>query len=821
MRFCVGTLKALCLIIIATGFAASSLPAGEGNSSVVVIDASLPPVPPQPLPFVTGGRSSSGHVLSANNRHLLLDGRPWFPVMGEFHYSRYPADRWEEEILKMKAGGVQIVATYVFWIHHEEIEGQFDWSGQRDLRRFVELCAKHGMYVWIRIGPWAHGECRNGGLPDWLVRSCPTRQNDPAYLRYVQRYYVEIGQQLKRLFWKDGGPIVGVQIENEYGGRGPGRGSDHILELKRLAREAGIDAPFYTVTGWDGVEIPAHDVLPVFGGYVDGFWFRSLTDLPPSPFYFFSKIRCPENVGDNLRSIHPDIDALDAAYPFLTAEMGGGMETSYHRRPLITGDDTGAATLVGLGSGVTLYGYYMFHGGTNPEGKLTTLQESQETGYPNDVPVKSYDYQAPLGEFGQMNPAFQDVKVFTLFLHDFGTALAPMSVYFPQQMPASKSDTSTPRVSARLMDDHGYVFLNNYQRTYPLPERKSLRIHLKLASQVVDIPSHPIDIPTGAYTMWPINLDLDGSMLRYATAQLLCKLEDSNTYAFFAWPGISPEFAFEATGNETIDAPRARVTREKDMVYVDGIEPGTQAAIQIRTRSGKNVQIVVLSREEALNLWKATLDGHERMILSPGGSLFFDGNRVHILASDPAQLTLGVFPKLDRTPVNLSHQGKDGLFERYSASVESISAKAEMTKLSDVGEMDPVRMGQGVPIVPNDSEFEKAARWSIRISHASSKDTRETILRITYVGDIARLYAGGRLVEDNFYDGTPWEIGLSRFSLEELERGIELHILPLRKEAPIYLPAEARPVFPESGQVLELKKVEVIPEYEAVIELAP
>jgi beta-galactosidase len=82
-----------------------------------------------------------------NSRYLMLDGKPWLPVMGEFRYTRYPERYWEEGILKMKAGGVQIVATYVFWIHHEEVEGHFDWSGPRDLHRFVELCGKHGMYV--------------------------------------------------------------------------------------------------------------------------------------------------------------------------------------------------------------------------------------------------------------------------------------------------------------------------------------------------------------------------------------------------------------------------------------------------------------------------------------------------------------------------------------------------------------------------------------------------------------------------------------------------------------------------------------------------
>jgi beta-galactosidase len=70
---------------------------------------------------------------------------------------------------------VQIISTYIFWIHDEEVEGQFDWSGQRNLREFVQLCAKHGLYVYSRIGPWAHGEVRNGGLPDWLLKKGPTR----------------------------------------------------------------------------------------------------------------------------------------------------------------------------------------------------------------------------------------------------------------------------------------------------------------------------------------------------------------------------------------------------------------------------------------------------------------------------------------------------------------------------------------------------------------------------------------------------------------------------------------------------------------------
>src|SRR5215472_15598291 len=454
--------------------------AGPDPADSVVIDARTAPPPPAPLPFALGGTSPDGHRLSANSRFLVRDGEPWFPIVGEFHYSRYPADQWEKEILKMKAGGIQVISTYIFWIHHEEIEGQFDWSGERDLRRFVQLCRKHGLYVWIRIGPWAHGEARNGGLPDWLLEKTATRENNPIYLKYVSRFYQQIGEQTKGLFWKDGGPIIGVQLENEYSARGPGKGVAHILRLRQLARDTGLDAPFYTVTGWDGAAIPSHGVLPVFSGYADGFWWRTLGELPPNPNYFFTKIRCQENVGEDLTSLHPEIDELDGAYPFLTAEMGGGMELAYHRRPLITAEDTAAMELVKLGSGVTMYGYYMFHGGTNPDGKRTTLEESQASGYPNDLPLKEYDFQAPLGEFGEANSSFGVLKAFHLFLNDFGAELAPMTSYFPARVPSSLHDVETPRVAARLQGDHGFLFINNYQRTYPLPERHNFQVQLEL-----------------------------------------------------------------------------------------------------------------------------------------------------------------------------------------------------------------------------------------------------------------------------------------------------------------------------------------------------
>jgi hypothetical protein len=103
----------------------------------ITIDARTPPPAPKPSSYRGGTlTSSSGHIIGINSSYLTMDSRPWLPVMGEFHYSRVPESEWEEELLKMKSAGVQIVSTYVIWIHHEEVEGQFDWSGQKGPQAF-------------------------------------------------------------------------------------------------------------------------------------------------------------------------------------------------------------------------------------------------------------------------------------------------------------------------------------------------------------------------------------------------------------------------------------------------------------------------------------------------------------------------------------------------------------------------------------------------------------------------------------------------------------------------------------------------------------
>ena len=122
----------------------------------------------EPFRFGTAVRPD-GQTLYVDGTGILLNNEYVLPVMGEIHFSRIPEKDWKREILKMKAGGIDIAASYVFWNHHESKEGVMDWSGNRNLRKYLETCRDCGMMVVLRVGPYCHGEVYLGGLPEWMV----------------------------------------------------------------------------------------------------------------------------------------------------------------------------------------------------------------------------------------------------------------------------------------------------------------------------------------------------------------------------------------------------------------------------------------------------------------------------------------------------------------------------------------------------------------------------------------------------------------------------------------------------------------------------
>jgi beta-galactosidase len=697
--------------------------------------------------------SPDGKTIEVDSRSLLLGGERWTPVTGEFHFSRYPQGEWREELKKMKAGGVDVVATYIFWIHHEEEEGVWDWSGDRNLRAFVEAAKDAGLKVIVRCGPWCHGEVRNGGTPDWVQKKGrKIRSNDPNYITRCEILYGQIAAQVAGLLWKDGGPIIGIQLENEFKGE-----AAHMLRLKEIAREAGLDVPLYTRTGWTNTRtpLPFGEILPLYGVYAEGFWERSLEPMPAYYWtgFHFDSVRHDENIDQDKNKDRSAAagDATEAkTYPFLTCEIGGGMMSAYHRRIRIAPRDVESTTLVKIGSGSNSPGYYMYHGGINPEGKLTTLQETQD-GMWNDMPVKNYDFQAPLGQFGQVRPHYHSLRRLHLFLRDFGPQLAEKDTVLPDVRPSGKDDDTTLRWVVRSDGQSGFVFVNNYERNKTLPPKQNVDFSLKLTDgKTLRFPGGWIEVPSNTCFILPFNLELArGVKLVWATAQPICRQQDADgfTYYFAEIPGIEPWFKVETGVSESEALGPIRPRRS------------TFATLTASDRHTK-VRLVLLSESDSLKLEK-----------DDKGQVIFR-----------SQQSEAVVP----------------------LAIEQIR-KSEPPRAIPLG-----RASKPVAAAPTDADFQKAAVWKIRLPDKLDFKSRP-LLRLHYTGDVARVNIGDRFIIDDFYNGDMLEVGLARYADKLANGEITVQILPLRKDAPIgFSPPEARPDFGDRDSVVELISAELV-----------
>ena len=625
---------------------------------------------------------------------LIIDGRRLVPAMGEVHYSRIPANEWATEIKKMKEGGITMLACYVFWNHIEEIEGQYDWSRQRHLRSFLEICKAESLPVVLRMGPFCHGEARCGGIPDWLfTKGCKSRSEDPTFLKYVERYYRQIFTQVQGLQWKDGGPVIAAQFDNEYRGHG-----SYLMALKKLALNIGFDLPFYTRTGWPELAspVPFGEMIPLYGDYADGFWDRSIEEGVGDYYkaFNFRAFRSSTAIAtEQLGKQKERLNKGDEQYPYFTCELGGGMMTAYHRRPYLYPEDAYAMAIVKLGSGSNLLGYYMYHGGTNPDGKLTYLNETQQTiatNY-NDLPVKTYDFQAPLNEFGQKNPHYFMLRKLHLFMQDYGDLLAPMEAVFPCQQDIKQGDDSFLRWSHREKDGSGFIFINNYERLQNLSAKKNVEL------EACGVKFPKLTIPAGTSCIFPVNVD----GIKYATAQLVAK--------------------------------------RNGKIYLEQIKgiPTTVAMLD-----GK-----LLKNVKAKGLEKPVYKNYYLLTSEQAGRLFLD---------EEAKPDIAI-----KAPI-INKVKEAALLRTITIGVNKVAEE------------------------PSDKDFEQAAVYTIDLPEISGEGR---LLNIDYRGDVARLYANGKLIDDNFYNGRPFQYALWR--LPKDCRQLELRILPLQKDMPIYFPREA------------------------------
>ena len=663
------------------------------------------------------GVGPDGKELSFTNYYMTLDSKPFFGVSGEMHFSRVSPDQWEDAVVKMKCGGVNIISTYVFWNVHEEEESVFRFDGCRDLRRFLEVCETHDMMVIARIGPFAHGEMRNGGLPDWLYgKPWEVRTDDPGFLEAVRKLFRQLHRQMDGHYFSQGGCVVGTQIENEYQHssapwemttgvsgefvNGGGSGEAYMLALKRIMVEEGIVTPFYTATAWGGAVTPVEEALPLWGGYSYQPWlfYNRGGEHPATPEYIYR---------DNHNSAVTREYNFEPSYdpesrPYACCEMMGGMMCSYRYRFQLDFRAVDALANTKLGSGCNLLGYYMYRGGTTPTGKRTPyLNEGQ-------IPKRSYDYQAALGEFGQIRESYGRLRAIHLFCQTFSGFFEATKAVLPEHLKGLRPEDLGPlRFAARVKDSGGFLFVNNFQDHVEMKDRHDDEVALALPGGEV---TFRFDIAAGENAILPFGIDLGGVRLDWATAQPLARVGD--TWFFFAPEGMRPVYSL---GGEVIE------TRTGEAIERCGIT------------------VYTMSRRDSLGF--AVYDGRAWLCDKP---LLWDGKKL--------------FVELEAGGADVLAWNDDEKRFALCARVESKSA-----------------------VVPASFRSVGLGRYVVDLPESGLAGHKQVLLRVEYRGDIGHAFVNGELISDNFSNGAPWDIRVDDRAEALEENPLVIYITPAKE----------------------------------------
>lgn len=730
------------------------------------------------------GKSSNGDEISVSNYYILKNGRPFYGISGEFHMSRMDDSMWEDELAKIKMCGVNVIATYVFWNHIEEEEGCFNFTGRRNVRKFIELCAKYGLYVILRVGPFDHGEVRNGGLPDWLYgKPFEARQLNEGFLFYTKRLYTNIAEQVKGLFFKDGGPVIGTQIDNEYMHSsapweittgisnewvfGGNEGDAYMLEIKKLAAECGLTPVFYTCTAWGGASAP-ESMMPLWGGYAYQPWlFYSYSgEHPSTQEYLYQDLH--NNEIPKSYNFEPKYNPEDK--PYACCEMGGGMTCSYYYRFQLPYKSIDAMANIKMASGCNFLGYYMFQGGSNPVGKNGVYMNEGQ------VPKISYDYQAALGEYGQVRESYLRLKTIHYFASTYQEKLCGLKTMLPAgASQINPKDLDTLRFAVRTDGKSGFLFINNFQDHEVMTAKNNKEIVLKLADG--DIAFTDIGIATDENCILPFNFDMEGINLVYATAQPVTnmQLDGSMVYIFMEPDGMKSKFIFE-DGVSINGSDVCQYTKDA----------GKEADIFTVSKGNITLKVICISRTLSNKMYK--LDGK--------GFLFAD-DAVMVKDGGIYLETYNNQPGIYTYPVNLLEGGS---VVKEESSIEGFGFyKASTDKVT----------------VPTELKEAGTGRYTISFPDNFMQGVKDILLRINYQGDIGHAFIDGSMVNDNFCNGAPWEIGLRTFADRLKENPLTIYITPLKEGVKVNVESAMAARMEEVEKTTsEINSIETVPVYE-------
>ena len=330
------------------------------------------------LLFAPAEASAQSETFGVGEKTFLLNGKPFIVKAAEVHYPRIPRPYWEQRIKMCKALGMNTLCLYVFWNIHEQEQGKVDFTGNNDVAEFIRLAQKNDMYVIVRPGPYVCAEWEMGGLPWWLLKKkdIRLREQDPFFMESYRSFVQKLAEQISDLTIDKGGPIIMVQVENEYGSYGEDK--PYVAAIRDIIRDAGFDKVTLFQCDWSS-----------------NFTKNGLDDLVWTMNF---------GTGANIENEFKPLKELRPDAPLMCSEFWSGWFDKWGGRHETRGSKEMVAGLKEMLDKGISFSLYMTHGGTS----WGHWAGANSPGFSPDV--TSYDYDAPINEAGQVTPKYMELR---------------------------------------------------------------------------------------------------------------------------------------------------------------------------------------------------------------------------------------------------------------------------------------------------------------------------------------------------------------------------------------------------------------------------
>ncbi|RKY74411.1 hypothetical protein DRQ00_11835 [candidate division KSB1 bacterium] len=715
--------------------------------------------------------------ISIGRDYLIIDGKPRFIFGGDFNYTRTPRDHWQDRLLKMKAAGLNTVTFYATWAYHEPSRNSWNWSDNHDLAHFIDLIHNEGMWAIARLGPFVHGEWRNGGLPQWLVDELgpKVRTNAPEYLELTRKWYEQVLAIVVPRLITRGGPIIILQLENELGSAGskgddiargsvdPEENAKHVLFYYKIIREHGVDVPIIDINHFPGRD-KIENLVDTGGCYITSCFGRE-GEFPPMTTEKWNSHKRPR----------------------ISIETMGGMFVRYfdwpsyrhtngYQGPIVEPEFIEAITYHHLAEGYNGINYYIFVDG-----------QHCENGAERMLPQRDMNFQAPITVVGNLRESYRVIKRIGWFLRSFEQEILRSqpneswitAVSYGRPHPGLESPADLfegYHKEAEPVPDHlrhvrKVECLGRATRGLNLSESNfafllNTKVHGSQWLRDIRLLSKPSGIACEVWQEYPklIQMSLPpqrnkclpfyvklapGTFLEYSTAELLDRRPFDKGVQV-----ILHADADEMTETSLV-LPRQCEIKKRGEAMALWQSPHT---LRILSTPGPNVQIISIDGESSVRLvlMERKLAGDVWDVASPQGRL--------VAASNMRLLESRIEDK--KTKVRIQTNERDFDLFLLTPSAPSLSGPfADVNEKYDQ-EFGLYRACGTIPLPEPKIAFSKRKTdtsyiWEAEIKPECLAGLTDLVLYIEYEGSSAKAMLDGRLISDHgFGRYLFWEIGL-------------------------------------------------------------